>query len=97
MGEVRRIDIALDEDMDAEIAAAVERGDYPDINAVVDEALCQWQDNRVINGLIDRVGTDRLRALWEEGLASGEPVDGNFDWEDVKRRGRERLAQLRGG
>lgn len=92
MGEVRRIAIVLDDDLDGEIAAAVERGDYPDINAVVDDALHQWQDNRIIN----QIDADRLRALWEEGIASGDPVEATDDFfEDVKRRGRERLAALR--
>jgi antitoxin ParD1/3/4 len=36
-----------------------------------------------------------LRAAWEEGLASGPPVDGNFDVEDIVRRGRMRLEAER--
>lgn len=34
---------------------------------------------------------ERLRAAWTEGLASGEAVDGNFDVEDIVRRGQARL------
>jgi hypothetical protein len=37
----------------------------------------------------------RLRELWEEGLASGEPVEGGFDPTDITRRGRARLAAKR--
>lgn len=38
---------------------------------------------------------ERLRAAWNEGLASGEPVEGNFDVEEIVRRGRARLATER--
>lgn len=31
---------------------------------------------------------ERLRVAWEEGLASGEPVEGNFDVDDIVRRAR---------
>lgn len=37
--------------------------------------------------------TKQLRQLWEEGLASGEPVEGGFDTADIVRRGRERLSK----
>jgi hypothetical protein len=33
--------------------------------------------------------------LWEEGLASGEPIEGGFDPEDIARRGRARLEAWR--
>jgi hypothetical protein len=36
-----------------------------------------------------------LRDLWENGIVSGSPVNGNFDADDVVRRGRERLAATR--
>ncbi len=36
---------------------------------------------------------ERLRKAWEEGLASGPPKP--YDLEEVKRHGRERLAELR--
>jgi antitoxin ParD1/3/4 len=38
---------------------------------------------------------ERLRAAWEEGLASGEPVEGNFDVDDNVRRSTERLKEQR--
>lgn len=36
---------------------------------------------------------EHLRKAWEEGLASGPPKP--YDLEEVKRHGRERLAELR--
>ena len=42
--------------------------------------------------------TERLRAAWAEGLASGNPEPAPADWADqVIARGRARLAAARGG
>ena len=38
---------------------------------------------------------ERLRAAWNEGLASGDAVEGNFDVDDVARRGEARLEAER--
>lgn len=38
---------------------------------------------------------ERLRAIWDEGLASGEAVEGNFDAEDIAARGKARLEAKR--
>lgn len=37
----------------------------------------------------------RLRAAWDEGLASGPAAEGNFDVDDIVRRGMERLEAKR--
>lgn len=37
----------------------------------------------------------RLQQAWAEGLASGESVEGNFDADDVARRGKARLEAKR--
>ena len=38
---------------------------------------------------------ERLRAAWDEGLASGPAVEGNFDVEDIVARGLARLEAVR--
>ncbi len=38
---------------------------------------------------------DSLRKLWAQGEASGAVVEGNFDAQDIARRGAERLAVAR--
>ena len=37
----------------------------------------------------------RLRAAWDEGLASGDPVDGNFDADEIVARNAARLEAAR--
>lgn len=90
MGAVQKLSIAVTEQQAREIEAAIASGDYSTTSEVVRDALRAWKRERAIR---------HLRQLWEEGLASGEPVEGGFDAEDIIRRGRARLAEKakRGG
>jgi antitoxin ParD1/3/4 len=85
MGEVRKLSIALTEELARDIEAAVETGDYSTTSEVIRDALRLWKREREAH-------ISRLRQLWDEGLASGDPVEGGFDAADIIRRGRERLA-----
>lgn len=60
--------------------AAVAAGEYDSPSAILHEALADWQRKRALE-LPDAVW---LRAAWEEGLASGEPVP--FDPEAIRAR-----------
>lgn len=91
MGATQKLSIALTEELAREIEAAVESGDYATASEVVRDALGAWKRERADRDTAAR----RLRELWDEGLASGEPVDGNFDAEDIMRRGRARLEAFR--
>ncbi|WP_374944055.1 type II toxin-antitoxin system ParD family antitoxin [Sphingomonas sp.] len=94
MGEIRRVEAPVDAELGDEIASAIADGTYADVEAIVETAMRRWQEDR----MVERIGIDRLRSMWEEGIASGDPVDANDAFfEDVKRRGRARLAALREG
>ena len=94
MGAVRKLSIALTEELASEVDQAVAAGDYASTSEVIRDALRLWRRGRDAT----LAETARLRRLWEEGLASGEPQDVTEDWvEDVKRRGLARLAALRDG
>ncbi|MBD8545549.1 ribbon-helix-helix domain-containing protein [Sphingomonas sp. CFBP 8760] len=82
MGEMRRIEIEIDAAMLAAADDAVETGRFADRDAVIRHALTFWNNE---------VG--RVRQLIDEGFASGDPIEGNFDADDIKRRGRARLAE----
>jgi antitoxin ParD1/3/4 len=91
MGAAQKISISLTEELARDVEAAVASGDYGTASEVVRDALRTWKQDRA-----DRTAAiRRLRRLWEEGLASGEPIEGGFDAEDIVRRGRERLAAER--
>src|SRR3954468_13618040 len=88
MGAAQKLSIALTEELARDVEAAVASGDYSTASEVVRDALRAWKRERG-----DReAAVPRGRALWEEGLASGEPVEGGFDAEDIIRRGHERLG-----
>jgi antitoxin ParD1/3/4 len=84
----RKLSVDLTEELAREIETAVANGDYADAGEAVRDALLAWKRERADRGAALR----RLRQLWDEGLASGEPREGGFDAEDIKRRGRARLA-----
>lgn len=68
MGAVQKISISLSEELARDIEAAVAIGDYSTTSEVVRDALRAWKQQRA-----ERVAEiERLRALWAEGVASGE-------------------------
>jgi len=94
MGVVRKLSIALTEELASGVDEAVAAGDYASTSEVIRDALRLWRRGRDA----DRAENVRLRRLWNEGLASGEPQEVTEDWfEDVKHRGIARLAALRDG
>lgn len=88
MGEFKKLTVELDEAAADDVARAVAQGDYATEEQVVIQAIEGWRRDRDAD-------VERLRLAFASGLASGEPIEGNFDAEDVKRRGRERLAARR--
>ena len=89
MGAIRKISIALTEEMAVSVDQAVASGDYATTSEVIREALRLWKGQRLAGDAA------ALRRLWDEGTASGPAVVGNFDPDDIARRGRERLAAAR--
>jgi antitoxin ParD1/3/4 len=88
MGTAQKLSIALTEELAREVEAAVASGDYSTASEVIRDALRAWKRERGDRAAAVR----RLKALWDEGVASGEPVEGGFDADDIIRRGHERLA-----
>lgn len=88
MGAVRKLAIDVGEDLAGDIEAAVASGDYASANDVVAEALQAWKRDRDTE-------IERLREAWRVGIESGESIEGNFDAEDIVRRGQERLEAKR--
>lgn len=87
MSKVEKVSIALPTEMLETVKDAVSSGQYASASEVVREALREWELRQGLR----RAEIERLRRAWEEGLASGPPRP--LDFEDLKRRGRERLAR----
>jgi len=60
------VTIELPDEAAKDVEAAIASGDYADAQDVLGEALLIWRHRR-------QEEIERLRRLWEEGLASGEP------------------------
>ncbi len=88
MGAVRKIAVSVSEDLARDIDSAVESGRYQSINDVVEDALETWRGEQA------DLDTERLRRLYEEGLASGpsRPMPDDLA-EQIIARGLARLAE----
>jgi antitoxin ParD1/3/4 len=91
MPGIEKVSIALSPEMVAMLKGAVASGQYASASEVVREALREWQLRKPLR----EAEIERLRKAWQEGIESGpsHPLDMN----EIKRRGRERLAQLKQG
>ena len=85
MRTVEEVSIVLPPELVDVIREAVASGEYGSASEVVCDALREWKLSQPLR----RLETDRLRASWSEGLASGEPVD--FSIDDLKQRARQRF------
>lgn len=94
MGAVRKISIALTEELAADVERAVESGDYASNSEVIRDALRRWKQARDA----DAAKLAELRRLVQEGIDSGPSLPVTDDWlDDIVTRGRARLAARRGG
>ena len=64
----RTVQVMLPEELDAEVAAAVEAGEYASASHVITDAVAAWSAGRHLDSSLDR---EELRRLWLEGLESG--------------------------
>ena len=88
MPRIQKVNVALPEEQIAAMNAAVEAGEYATTGEVVRDALRDWQGKRERQS----AEIERLRALWDEGLASG-PME-PFDIEEIVGDAKERLPQV---
>ena len=91
MATVEKVSIALTQEFAADIRAAIAGGEYASTSEVIRDALRTWKQVRERRS----VALNELRRLWRDGVEGGFPAD-SMDAEDIKRRGRERAAALRG-
>ena len=101
MGELRKIEVELDGKLTSFVDDLVASNRFLDASQVMRYAVTllvehERQDEEAWQDTLRTYGIDRLRAMIDEGLASGEPLEVTDDlFEDIKRRGRERLVQAR--
>ena len=91
MAAVEKVSIALSPEMVTMLKGAVASGGYASASEVVREALREWSLRKPLR----EAEIERLRKAWREGIESGQSRP--LDMDEIKRRGRERLAQLKQG
>ena len=83
---VEKLSISLTSEFAADIRGAVAAGEYASTSEVIRDALRTWKQARRLRAS----AIEALCELWRQGVESGEPAP--LDAEDIKRRGRARLA-----
>lgn len=91
MATIEKVSIALTKEQLRSLRAAVEDGEYATTSEAVREAVRDWQARRDLR----RADNERLRRLWDEGLASGPAAQ--VDLTALRDEARRRLATARKG
>ena len=85
MATVEKLSIALTPEMADEVRKAVQSGEYASSSEVIREALRDWRRKRTLM----EQELEELRALWHQGLQSGQGRYGSM--EEIKQAARKRL------
>jgi antitoxin ParD1/3/4 len=86
MSSVEKVSISLSPDLATAVRDAVEGGEYGSASEVVREALREWKLRQPLR----RQEVERLRAAWQEGVASGPSAP--LDIDAIKREAQARLT-----
>ena len=72
MAHVEKVSVALTPEMAAAARSATNSGEYASTSEVIREAMREWMRRRTERAQ----AIDELGALWDAGIASGDPVNG---------------------
>ena len=87
MAKVEKVSVALTAGQIASLNAAVAAGEYATTSEIVREAVRDWQ----VKHEMRQADIERLRQLWDAGIASGGA--GEVDLEVLRGKARDRLAR----
>lgn len=91
MGQVRKIEVSLSEELGDFVSKEVARGHYDSVEDLVTCALESLQIERDLED--DPEFKARLKAAWDEGIASGPPIPVEEVFEElesiIRRRARD--------
>ncbi|MFD2054537.1 type II toxin-antitoxin system ParD family antitoxin [Mesorhizobium calcicola] len=80
MANVEKVSVALTPEMAAMMRKVVAAGEYASASEVMREALREWKFRRTQRDQ----AVDELGRLWDEGMASGNAVDGREAFARIK-------------
>lgn len=85
------LNIVISDDLAKMVEAKIRSGQYSSASEVVEAALLQLEMSSMPDFNAEQIAW--LRDAWNEGLASADV--GDVDFEAIKREGRRRLAERR--
>jgi antitoxin ParD1/3/4 len=88
MSKIEKLSIALTPELAAEVREAVREGAFASVSEVVRDALRDWSDKRAQRA----ASMQRIRELWDEGIASGKPQPART-FAEIKAAALERMAK----
>jgi antitoxin ParD1/3/4 len=93
MPTVEKLSIALTAEQADLLRQAVESGEYENASDVVRDAMQVWQEKREAR----EADVQKMRRLWDEGIASGntQPIDFSELRDEARNRLREAIANGR--
>ncbi|RUW45624.1 type II toxin-antitoxin system ParD family antitoxin [Mesorhizobium sp. M00.F.Ca.ET.151.01.1.1] len=89
MANVEKVSVALTPEMATMMREVVAAGEYASASEVMREALREWKFRRMQRDQ----AIDELGRLWDEGMASGDPVDGRDAFARIKGKLDARIAE----
>jgi len=87
MSNIEKMSISLTSEMAAMVRASVKTGDYASTSEVVRDALRLWRSHQSEGDrMIDAIGIEEIRRLWNEGIASGPALDAKKAFDALEAR-----------
>jgi antitoxin ParD1/3/4 len=90
MSKIEKLSIAVTHEQAEAIRESVRAGEFASSSEAVRDALRDWADKRATRA----AAIQRVRALWDEGIASGIATQRRTAAE-ISAAGRRRLAEMR--
>jgi antitoxin ParD1/3/4 len=90
MSKIAKLSIAVTHEQAETIRQSVRNGEFASTSEAVRDALRDWGDKRAARA----AAIERIRTLWDEGVASGVATHRRTAAE-ISEAGRRRLAELR--
>ena len=89
MSTIEKLSIAVTGEQASSIRSVIASGEYATTSEVVREALRDWQTKRSMR----QEDIERIRALWDAGIASGSA--GAVDFDQLRHEAKVRLAEAK--
>jgi antitoxin ParD1/3/4 len=88
MGRAEKLSVELTPELSDMVRGMVESGEFSSPDEAVISVLIEWRSSH----LTDVYTAEELGALWDEGIASGDPIDGEEAFLRIEQKLKRHLA-----